>query len=362
VWTLPAVATAVSIFAIQRAAGQEAWFPGVLLQQLWFYYLFATLCPFLYRVTGRLPFTRGRWPRAVAAHAAVAVVVVSAAMAFGAVVDRLVAGQAARLGEAMRLEFTTPQGQFRAIIYLFYYVAAAGAMVMVRLGRERRAEERRATKLAVEKARLESLVSRARLQTLEMELNPHFLFNALNSIASLAQQQRTEDAYRAITLLGDLLRETLRAGECPVVTLEEELSFLERYLELERVRFPDRLQVSLDVQTECRGATLPALLIQPLVENAVRHGLAKESRAMQLTLRASREDRLLQLEVRDDGAGLPEDWSPEGDGGVGLRNVRERLAAHYGDEALLSLDPGRSGGVVARVRLPFRAANGTQAS
>jgi len=213
-------------------------------------------------------------------------------------------------------------------------------------------------------ARLSAQLAESRLDALRMQLNPHFLFNSLNAITVLVRDQETRAATRMLELLSDVLRQVLRGDGAHEVTVDEELQFLARYLEIEQVRFSDRLEVRFVVDPEARGAAVPALVLQPLVENALRHGLAASSEPGVVEISATRDGDLLRLSVRDTGAGVrakgdeagtyPTPVTASPSSGVGLSNVRERLATMYGARASLVLEHPESGGTIATMTLPFR--------
>ncbi len=352
---MPAVMVTGGIYAIQRGSGQGDPLVTLFLRSLWFYWQLAAICPLVYWMNGRLPFSRGRWPRSLLAYVGSAVVVVIGLMALSGLANSVLSlGEEGSPAELIRREFTSQQGQFQAIVHLFYYVMVVGAMMIVRLSRQRQHQEERATELALKTSRLETQVTLARLKALEMQLNPHFLFNALNSIASLVQQKRSDQAYDAIAILGELLREAIHSEDRHTIPLRRELELLEKYLDLERMRFSDRLRASIDVSPDCHEAAVPAMILQPLVENAIRHGLSAVPEAGLLEIRIRQQGSRVVIEVKDDGLGLPEGWCLEKNAGVGLQNLRERLAAHFGLEFGLSLEPAQPRGVVARLVFPFR--------
>jgi len=199
-------------------------------------------------------------------------------------------------------------------------------------------------------AQLEAALALARLNALRMQLEPHFLFNALNSISSLVHRD-PDGAERMLARLGDFLRLTLDDSMPQQVELRQELEFLERYLDIERVRFSDRLNVVLHVPQDLLNARVPYLILQPLVENAIRHGLAERAGPGRVVVRASRRQAQLHLEVEDDGPGLSAELQPL-KLGVGLSNIRGRLEQLYGDAAGLSVECSPSQGVRVVVELP----------
>jgi sensor histidine kinase YesM len=185
-----------------------------------------------------------------------------------------------------------------------------------------------------------------------MQLNPHFLFNTLHAISALVDRDPA-GVRRMIARLSELLRSTLEEGAQPERTLERELAFLSRYLEIMQLRFQGKLEVEMDVDPAARAALVPTLILQPLVENAVKHGIANRSGGGRIELRARREGQRVVLSVRDNGPGP---GSPAGPAptGVGLRNTEERLRQTYGEPGALSLGGAEGGGAIAEIRIPYR--------
>jgi len=234
---------------------------------------------------------------------------------------------------------------FHFVFDLLLYLAIAGAVQALESARALRKREADALKL-------EASLLEARLAALRSQLNPHFLFNVLNTAAMLAREGRSEDTVAVLARLSELLRYVLREGRSGMATLGDELQFLRGYLELEQVRFADRLQVSFDADPSLAPVRLPSLLLQPLVENAVRHGIARRPGAGRIEIRAQRDGSKIRLEVCDDGPGLP---AAAAEAGIGVRNTRERLLHRYGSEAALVLGTAPEGGTSAVVTLPWEA-------
>jgi len=203
----------------------------------------------------------------------------------------------------------------------------------------------------VRAAELTAQLARAELQVLKMQLQPHFLFNALNTIAELAHDD-PNNADRLIARLGHLLRLSLEQAGHQVVPFRQELQFLTAYLEIEQTRFQDRLGVETDVSLEALEAGVPPLLLQPLVENAIRHGVSHRTGRGRVSINARRQGAMLTVEIRDDGPGFPGGGGVVADG-LGLRNTRERLRQLYGDRHAFILANDLAGGAVVTVALPF---------
>ena len=201
-----------------------------------------------------------------------------------------------------------------------------------------------------EQARLDGALRAAELENLRAQLQPHFLFNTLQSISTLIHRDPAA-ADRMLTHLSDLLRLSLRNGGAQEVPLREELGFLERYIEIMRVRFGDRLQIDVAARPDVMDALVPSLVLQPIVENAIRHGMTSRAERGHVAVRATRNGAVLTLEVSDDGPGLPK-TPAAGNGGIGLANTRERLARLYGSASSVEIIDGE--GLTVRLTIPRR--------
>jgi two-component system LytT family sensor kinase len=197
-------------------------------------------------------------------------------------------------------------------------------------------------------ARLQTALARAQVQSLQMQLQPHFLFNTLNTIAALMRED-IEAADVMLARLGDLLRVTLTTADVPDVPLRRELELVDMYLDIQRARMGERLTTRVSADPETLDVPVPILLLQPLVENAVRHGAAARRGPSSIELRARRDGNLLVIEVEDDGPGPPDSVVR----GYGLENTRMRLAATYGPRADVDVARRPNGGAIARVRMPY---------
>ncbi len=209
---------------------------------------------------------------------------------------------------------------------------------------------RQALQLELQAAELKTQLVQSQLSALKGQLQPHFLFNTLNAIMVLVRQGKGPQAEEMLARLSDLLRGVLEEVEAQEVPLRRELEYLQLYLSIEEVRFQDRLRVEVFVEPEALDAAVPHLGLQPIVENAIRHGIGRRSAAGRLQISAARVNGNLEIQVRDDGPGLP----PGGESpGIGLMNTRARLRQLYGDAATLALENGEGGGAVATLILPY---------
>ncbi len=200
--------------------------------------------------------------------------------------------------------------------------------------------------------RLERRFSEARLNALRMQLDPHFLFNALNTISS--QVERDPRLARAmIGHLGDLLRLSLESRDKQEIPLAEELAFLDHYLAIQRIRFGDHLKIELQIDADVTYASVPSLVLQPLVENAIRHGLSRRSSGGTVVVSARRAGSQLQIRVLDDGVGLPDGWALETTPGLGLSLTRDRIAGLYPGKSRFAVRRRATGGTEVEIELPL---------
>jgi two-component system, LytTR family, sensor kinase len=312
------------------------------------WYIWAALTPAVFWLARRFSFRQGRWPLRLLFHLVVSLFFAIVVVGLGGVLGVL-------LGEVdlMPVPYTFWEFMERVFVtklnlYVLVYWVLLGAnhaLVYYHQYHERR----------LEAARLETRLAEARLQFLKMQLDPHFLFNTLNAISALMHQD-VELADRMVARLGDLLRLTLDSAGTPEVPLRQELDFIAPYLEIQKARFGSRLDVCLDIDPETEGARVPNLILQPLVENAIRHGIAPRPEGGRVEVRACRRNGTLRLEVRDDGPGLAEVGGFKE--GVGLANTRARLRQLYGPEHRLELCNGSARGLVVTLEVPFRTGAG----
>ena len=202
-----------------------------------------------------------------------------------------------------------------------------------------------------ETARLNEQLSKAQLNALRRQIEPHFLFNTLNAIAGLVREKRNDAAVSMIAGLSDFLRRVLQDSDRPQVPLAEELEFTQKYLDIQKARFAERLQFSVEIPEDLLAAQVPSLILQPMVENAVKHGIAQRLQGGAIHITASRTNGTLTLRVYNDGPSLPAEWA-KSQSGIGISNVRTRLQSLYGDAFKLNMRNQRVG-VEASVSVPF---------
>jgi two-component system, LytTR family, sensor kinase len=234
------------------------------------------------------------------------------------------------------------------LTYLIVY-ALILAVTLVADSRENAARQ------LTETARLNEELSRAQLAALRRQIEPHFMFNTLNSIAGLVRDHRNDAAVSMIVGLSEFLRRASEDSHRPQVTLAEEVEYLQRYLDIQKVRFGDRLQVNVDIPADLLHVQVPSLLLQPLVENAIKHGIAQRVAGGTVRVAGARDNGNLRLSVYNDGPSVPADWQATHTG-VGIGNLRTRLRILHGDESELQLRRTATGAVEVVVTLPLREA------
>ena len=329
-WTALAVFLGVSSSLAYLAVGNPPRWSLTIRMALAETYVWAAITPLVVALARRFPFTRATLATSLPLHAVAAVVI----SLIKIVIDQRIRQTLFGFRTYVLISSLAP-----SLLFYCAIVAAAHGAGYYRASKER---ELRA-------AQLEARLAQSRLQVLQMQLHPHFLFNTLHTISELVHED-PETADAMIAGLSDLLREALASGQAREVPLARELDLLERYLDIQRVRFGDRLQVGLEIDPDVADVLVPHLVLQPIVENALRHGITRGG-AGTVSIAAAIDADTLRLRVRDDGRG----FDAGGDGeGVGLRNTRERLATLYGDRAGLRIAPAAGGGTIVEMRIPIR--------
>ena len=341
-WTFLGCYSSVQAHISSALAGKPITWKKAFSWELTYVYLACLLTPTVLALARRFPLERRHWFRNLLVHLA-------AMPVFSAIVkitwDLIISPPDSYLHTgftfAKMLHSIVEASDFGSILY--------GLIVLMHYASE---YYRRYQRELVRAAALQTQLAQAQVRTLKMQLHPHFLFNTLNSISALIQDD-PEGAEAMIARLSDLLRKALDSSGAEEIPLRQEVEFLNLYLEIERIRFEERLQVEFDIDEEAENALVPNMLLQPLVENAIRHGIANRPRDGKIQISARRRGRDLLLKIADNGAGIPplEIFSLKE--GVGLASTRGRLERLYGYGQRLQLEPAAEGGMIARIVLPF---------
>jgi signal transduction histidine kinase len=304
--------------------------------------MWALMAPLILRMRQLMPLRRGHWLGGIGFHLAMSFIVM-ATYYLGRMLAYLLF-----YDESLAGFWTIAASGFygRNIIDIAYYWAVLAFGYGLEIYQRYKSEELKAVQL-------ESRLIETELKSLREQLRPHFLFNTLNTIAVLVREQKNDEAVTLIARLSSLLRMSLDNTRVHEVTVRQELDFLERYLDIQKARFSDRLNIGIAVEPAAMEARIPNLLLQPLVENAIVHGIAPKSGPGRVDVIGRVAGDRLHLEVRDDGPGLGDGFKPAKEG-IGLSNTRERIAKIYGAQGQLSLrsEPGR--GVCVQIVLPCR--------
>lgn len=343
VWTILALFMGGQLFL--RLSGTDTsipWYDAVLMEA--FYCAqWVLLAPVILWLIRHFPFNKKRWLSASIMHLVIAIVVSSLTMGVRAILSWMFIHGMRDPLTLQGIISNMPQAyDFGVMSYMLNLLLGYSFEYSNKL-RERE----------VRAAQLETELSRAQLQALKMQLHPHFLFNTLNAIAMLVRKGSHDDAVETISRLSKFLRYTLENIHSQEITLKEETELLDLYLSIQQVRFQDGLTITKNIDSDTRDSRVPTLILQPLVENALRHGIAKREAGGHLTICAKRENGVVYISVQDDGPGLPSSWTLSTHQGIGLQNTISRLEKLYGDSYNLELHTVNGSGVIANLRIPF---------
>lgn len=352
VWTLVGLFLTSQLALQSQLSQNPISFWRVLSWQLFSGYVWFALSPLILWLSDRYAFVNGRWKTSIPVH-----IIASFSIAFVQLaIDAFVLPQLGYLRQFQTASFFETYKVF-LLVNLHFSIAIYWAVLAIHQAIKyyRKYRERE-----LQTSKLEARLAQSRLQVLKMQLHPHFLFNTLNAISELIHRD-PESADRMITDLSDLLRLSFENLEVQEISLKQELEFLEKYLEIEQMRFHDRLKVEIQVAPDTLDASVPNMILQPLVENAIKHGIAPRSEGGRIDIVASRNNGNLRISVSDDGLGVPFGDLENLPEGVGLSNTRRRLKHLYGDKHLFGLAKAEKSGLKVNLTIPFKEiGNGTR--
>lgn len=328
-WLAAILYVVVLSLVVVRAPADRVALRAPVLEQIVLLLLWGAATPAIIWSAERLPIERKRWRTRLPIHLALAIAFIAALNLAAPTIAWVMLGRVLPYGAVVRHGVTglALVGHLALIVYAFIL----GAGHYLHTLDVRREEQLRAERLRAD-------LASAQLRALTLQLRPHFLFNALNAVGALILTERNQEAFEVVGRLGELLRALLAIERREEVSLREELELVESYVGIEQARLGNRLNVRWDVAPDVGSAQVPPMLLQPLVENAIRHGVSRSPAGGCLTIAARRQDARLALEVRDDGPGPSvSSTRAEPGSGVGLENTRQRLAHLYGDESRLEL-------------------------
>src|SRR5215470_2010093 len=344
VWTLMGLLRATQVALGYEMMGHVPSWWRLAIWQLLVFYVWIALTPLILWLGRRFKLEQSQWVGTLAAH-----------LLLGSLVSLFYLGIYSSLTRLLEIYPDWPVSLFEQFLHftgmffhldLFTYGAILGIGLAADYYRKYRENELQA-------AELRAQLSQAQLEALRLQLRPHFLFNTLNNIVGLIRNDENRDAIRMTTGLSELLRHVLEHDARQEVSLREEVEFLERYLDIQQMRFSDRLRVEMKIDRDTLAAKVPSLILQPIVENAIRHGIAARDAEGALFLSASRHNGRLHIKVYNDGPTLPADWRIEDCDGIGLANTRARIAQLYGAAGRLEAHNRGDRGVEVTLLIPF---------
>jgi len=341
IWTIVALFFSTQLYLMNYAEKQPIRYFRSFLMQAWACYLWALATPLVLWLSRRFCIERSNWVRRVGLHFFFSMVLCTILLSVHFIGYMLVLGRGSSITAFRVFNFV----YFNLDRWLLIYWLILVLNHAFNYYHSFRKGELKASQLRTQ-------LVQSQLEALKMQVQPHFLFNTLHSISALLSKD-TESARKMITRLGDFLRLTLENSGSMEVTLQQEIEFLNGYLEIERIRFQDRLTTDIHVDPEVLDVRVPNLILQPIVENAMRHAVGN-SRSGHVEITAIPRNGVLRIEVKDNGPGIQLDRTPEGSRGrgLGLANTRARLEGIYGDAASLELTNDPSGGLLVALEIP----------
>jgi two-component system, LytTR family, sensor kinase len=346
VWTLFGFFFTSQVALQSQLSENPTSFWRVLSWQLASGYVWFAISPIILWLGRRFAFDDGKWKTSVPVHLVASIIIAIAQLAIDAFV-------LPKLGYMQRYENASYFEIFKIFLLVNVHFGVAiywgvlGFQQAIKYYQKYRERELKTSKL-------EARLAQSRLQVLKMQLHPHFLFNTLNAISELIHRS-PDTADRMITDLSDLLRMSFENLEVQEVSLKQELEFLKKYLEIEETRFHDRLKIEMGIAPDTLDASVPNMILQPLVENAIKHGIGPRAEGGRIDIEAIRRNGHLKITVSDDGIGVPFGDTKSVIEGVGLSNTRRRLKHLYGEGHRFDLESGDDGGVKINLEIPFRS-------
>ncbi|MEO1053139.1 MAG: histidine kinase [Bacteroidota bacterium] len=340
--TVIAALTATQLFIKTDTKGVSGWLQTFYVQAL-IWYVWGFITPFIFFLGQKLPIAGKHWYLYIIAHLPISALLVLGYLALYVTVFMGLSGTPFNRATFDQIYFALFTNLFHWYLILYWIIIGIGRYFD--FYKNYKARE-------LSNLQLESQLVQSQLKNLKMQLHPHFLFNTLNTISSLVRHEEKKEAVKMLAGLSDLLRVSLLDIGKQEVTLKDELSLLNIYLDIEKTRFKDKLEIELEVDEVLYDAKVPNLLLQPIVENAIRHGLSKQVSAKRLSIKGSRVNSGMLLKVENEGPHLPKNWSIEDIKGIGLTNTVERIRQLYGESGAIRLNNVESG-VSVEIQLPL---------
>jgi sensor histidine kinase YesM len=345
-WTLPGILYTAQIYEIGVAQTPPTSLFNAALHALPTWWIWIPATPVVVWLARRLPIRRGSGSWRVLFHVPASFFVAMLLLVFVAYWYSITAPFDDRVRTTAQWIWTLRNSTHFHLFILSYWLILSAEHIVD--------SERRLRRQQLKTARLDALAAQSRTQMLANQLKPHFLFNALNGLSTLILRGDNRTAQLMLESLASFLRESLRVGESRLVPLREELDLISKYLSVELVRLGEKLEVRTEIDGESEDALVPALILQPLVENAIRHGIASTDTGGEIVIRSNRAGEFVRLQVENDGTGLDPDWRNQAETKVGLANTSRRLALLTDDRHEMRLEEMGDGRVRAELVIPFR--------
>jgi two-component system, LytTR family, sensor kinase len=342
-WSIPGLIIATSMYVVMDLKGDPMGFGEALLWRLPPWQVWALATPLIVYLGRRWSPARARWWQWIPIHLAANALIGAGELTVYSLAGRAIDMEPFHEPLLDLVPFMLLKSTWLELLLYWGVIGIDRGL----------AYQRRYREAAVRESQLEARLVEAQLDALKMQLQPHFLFNTINAVTVLMRKGESASAIRMLGGLSELLRRSLSSLRVEFVALGEELDFVTRYLDIETTRFPDRLRTRLEIEPSAQRAKVPNLILQPIVENAIKHGIAPRISGGQIAINARVSDGRLRIEVRDDGVGLRDAAATAGHG-MGLAHVRKRLSQLYGADHSFTLAPAEGGGTVATVELPFQ--------
>jgi two-component system LytT family sensor kinase len=341
IWTIVALFFSTQVYMMYYSGNQPIPYAKAFFVQASACYLWALATPLVLWIARNHRIDRNNWKKKVLMHVGLSVLLSSTLIVIHFVIYMVIVGRVNRITPYWAFDYLYPNLDRWLLVYWFIFLMSHASNYY----RSYREGELKASQLRTQ-------LAQSQLEALKMQVHPHFLFNTLHSISALLSKD-TESARKMITRLGDFLRLTLESGGSNEVTLQQELEFLNGYLEIERIRFQDRLTTTIDVDPEVLNVHVPNLILQPIVENAMRHAVARTNAGI-VEISAVPRNGSVHIEVKDNGPGIGSETRAmsRGSRGVGLANTQARLECLYGSQAKFELRNRPSGGLTVVLEVP----------
>lgn len=338
-WAILAILSSLAVFLDSRLLGKQTWLQFLLHSGIhWFIWI--VLTPFVLWLSDTFSFERKKWKRSVLLHLFSSL--------FFSILYSIIRTLFIHWGEPFPEIFMYFRNSFirQAPAQLFFYWGLLGISHAIKYYRIARDRE-------IKAIQLEKELSDARLQFLKNQLHPHFLFNTMHTIANLIREKSYNTSIEMISGFSELLRISIANLNTQFVSLKEEVDYINLYLNIEKIRFKDRLSTKVGISPEVISCQVPFLLLQPFLENSIKHGLTKHEDSQFIHISAAKENQNLIIKIEDNGPGIPDNWSLEKNSGIGLGNTFGRLTTIYGSSFTMELKNRDNSGVTVTIILPF---------